>query len=174
VEFVQVDIGSHREVLVDLNEEYLSWIVEQVREHYGLDIAAQAPDGMSIREYAERSIEDVLDLSPPRGICYLLREEEEFVGMGAIREVRPGVCEIKRMYIKPGYQGRGFGKALFQRLLENGRDFGYTRAYLETGKFMTVAQNMYRSAGFVERSEYAETEVPQQMRDIWMFMERDL
>jgi len=174
VEYIQVDIRSHRDVLVDLNEEYLNWIVEQVMEHYGLDISAQAPDGMTIRQYAEKSIEDVLDLAPPTGICYLLREEEEVVGMGAVREVRPGVCEIKRMYIRPGYRGRGIGKGLFHRLLDRGREFGFARAYLETGKFMTVAQKMYRSAGFVERSEYAETEVPPEMRDIWMFMEKDL
>jgi GNAT superfamily N-acetyltransferase len=94
--------------------------------------------------------------------------------MGAVREVRPGICEIKRMYIKPEYRGRGVGKAFLQHLLEKGREFGFYQAYLETGRFMNVAQNMYRSFGFVERSEYAETEVPQQMRDIWIYMEKKL
>ena len=172
VEFIEADLHLHRDALVDLNHEYLAWIREQIEKRYGIDVSP--PGGETVEEYAEKSIDDVLDLIPPEGICYLLKAEGDYVGMGAIREVRSGVGEIKRMYIKPGYRGRGIGSGLLRRLLGKGREFGFTRVFLETGKFMATAQNLYRSAGFVEREEYDETEVPPEIRHIWIFMEKDL
>ena len=92
--------------------------------------------------------------------------------MGALRKLRGGIGEIKRMYIKPEYQGRGLGKEMLQRLLSKGEESGFSVFYLETGAFMATAQHLYRSMGFHYREEYPETEVPPQLRHVWLFMEK--
>ena len=59
-------------------------------------------------------------------------------------------------------------------LLSKSSEFGFHTIFLETGVFMTSAQHLYRSAGFNIRDEYPETEVPPQLRHVWLFMEKRL
>ena len=92
--------------------------------------------------------------------------------MGAIRKLSNDIGEIKRMYIRPLYRGRGYGKQMLNKLLEVGREFGCSSFLLETSKFMTLAQYIYRSAGFIEREEYPESETPIILRQYQLFMEK--
>jgi hypothetical protein len=62
---------------------------------------------------------------------------------------------------------------MLNKLLTMGRAFGWTGFVLETSKFMTVAQSMYRSAGFRERAEYPESETPPILRPYQLFMEKN-
>ncbi len=172
VEFIQADLGVHRALLVDLNEEYLGWIVGNLQKLYGID--AMSIVHQTVRQYAERTIDEIAVFVPPEGIFYLLKEGENAIGMGGLRRVRKGVAEIKRMYVKPEYRGKGLGKALLQQLLRKGQEFGFSLILLETGKFMTAAHRLYRSAGFAERPEYPETEVPPELRPLWLFMEKSI
>jgi ribosomal protein S18 acetylase RimI-like enzyme len=169
VEFRDVDLNAHRDILVDLIDEYLSQVLGQIKDLYGVEIPP--PGNLTLREYAEASVDDLV---PPRGFCYLMEEDGAIVGMGAIRETRKGVGEIKRMYVRPEYRRRGIGRALLNKLLDKGMELGFTKVVLDTGRFMTVAQSLYRSAGFVEREAYAESEVPSEFRRFWVFMEKDL
>jgi len=61
---------------------------------------------------------------------------------------------------------------MLNKLLEAGREFGCSTFVLDTAKFMTAAQHIYRSAGFVEREEYPESEVPATFQPYWLFMEK--
>jgi len=78
------------------------------------------------------------------------------------------------MYIRPAYRGKGYGKALLQQLLQKAKEFGYNSIYLDSAQFMTAAQHLYRSFGFMERDAYPETEVPPQLWPQWVFMEKTL
>ena len=109
-----------------------------------------------------------------RGIFYLLQEGEEIVGMGAIRKLKKDVGEIKRMYIRPEFRGKGFGKALLQQLLAKGKEFRFSAVYLDTALSMKTAQHICRSAGFIGSEQYAETEIPQSVRHLWLYMEKRL
>ena len=91
--------------------------------------------------------------------------------MGAFRKLMIDTGEVKRMYIKPNFRRMGFGTALLNQLLKIGKEFGCTRILLDTGRFMTAAQHVYRLAGFQEREIYPETEVPIPMRPYWIYME---
>jgi N-acetylglutamate synthase-like GNAT family acetyltransferase len=112
--------------------------------------------------------------SAPHGICYLLQLDDAIIGMGALHQVKKNIAEIKRMYIGPKYLGKDHGEASFQQLLQRAKEFGYHSICLESGPFMTTAHHLYRSAGFVERGEYPETEVPPRLRSKWPFMEKTL
>ena len=170
IEFVPLNPEIHREQFIQLNVEHISWMAEQLKEKYELDAISLI--GQTIPEYVEEHLEDLTSLKSPDGIIFLLVVDGDIAGMGAFRKLRDEIGEIKRMYIRPKYRGRGYGKQMLNRLLETGREFGCSTFWLETAKFMTVAQHIYRSAGFQEMEEYAETEVPTIFRPYWLFMEK--
>jgi GNAT superfamily N-acetyltransferase len=170
VEFVSFDLNVHREEYRQLNIELLTWIGNQFRENYQLDAVSLI--GQTIPEYVDDRLEDLTNLKPPTGIIYLLVVEGNIAGMGAIRKLSGAIGEIKRMYIRLLYRGKGYGKKMLNKLLEAGREFGYSLFLLETSKFMTAAQHIYKSAGFIERDEYPEIETPPILRPYQLFMEK--
>ena len=76
------------------------------------------------------------------------------------------------MYIRPSRRGKGYGKQLLNKLLEKGKEFGISTFRLETSRFMTVAQHIYKSNGFIEREEYPEVETPGMLRQYQVFIEK--
>jgi ribosomal protein S18 acetylase RimI-like enzyme len=170
VEFVPFDMNVHKEAYRQLNIELIAWIADQLRENYQIDAVSIV--GQSIPEYVDDHLEELTRLKPPEGIIYLLVVEEDVAGMGALRRLDGRIGEIKRMYIRPTYRGRGYGKQMLNKLLQAGREFGFTSFLLETSKFMAVAQHIYKSAGFIEREEYPESETPTILRQYQLFMEK--
>ena len=170
VEFVQFGLNVHKEEYVKLNIEFITWIADQLKKNYPLDSVSII--GQTIPEYVDAHLEDLTSLRPPDGIIYLLVVEGDIAGMGALRKLSDEIGEVKRMYIRPLYRGRGYGKQMLNKPLEVGRAFGCSSFLLETSKFMTVAQHIYRSAGFIERGEYPESETPTVFRQYQLFMEK--
>jgi GNAT superfamily N-acetyltransferase len=169
LQFLPVDLRIHRSQVIDLNVEYMTWVMKEISEYYEIDMSA-----ISVREYVTSTIDKLCSDVPPQGIYYLLKLKDAIVGMGGLRQLREDIGEIKRMYIRPEYRGKGYGKALVQQLLQKAKEFGYHSVYLDSGPFMTTAHQLYRSVGFIERSEYPEVEVPPQFRSQWVFMEKIL
>jgi len=172
VHFLPVDLCTHRSQVIDLNAEYMEWVAKEGSEHFKIDIFAVVKT--SPREYITSTIDKMLSDISSRGIYYLVELEGAIIGMGALRQLRKNIGELKRMYIRPAYRGKGYGKTLLQQLLQKAKEFGYHAIYLDSGRFMTTAHNLYRSFGFIERNEYPETEIPPQLRPQWLFMEKTL
>ena len=84
---------------------------------------------------------------PPRGVN---------VGVGCLKRLTPSVAEIQRMYVQAHVRGVGAGRLLLQQLLSDARAIGYEAVRLESLKFLSAAHALYRSAGFVEITPYAE------------------
>ena len=170
VEFVPFELKVHKEEYRQLNIELITWFADQLRENYQIDAVSIV--GQSIPEYVDDHLEDLTRLKPPDGVIYLLLADGNVTGMGALRKLSDEIGEIKRMYIRPPYRGRGYGKQMLNKLLEAGKEFGCSSFLLETSKFMVVAQHIYRSAGFVERGEYLDSETPIVLRQYQLFMEK--
>jgi len=168
--FVPFKLNVHREEYRQLNIELIAWIADQLRENYQIDAISIV--GQSIPEYVDDHLEELTSLRPPDGIIYLLKVEEDVAGMGALRKLDGRIGEIKRMYIRPTHRGRGYGKQMLNKLLQAGREFGCTSFLLETSKFMAVAKHIYKSAEFVEREEYPESETPTILRQYQIFLEK--
>ena len=114
VEFIPINLDVHKSLLVDLNEEYLSWIASELRKHYDLDIFNvegtiqnnKIEQKVLIRVYAKSNVEQLISYIPPEGIYYILQIDEKIVGMGALQKIKMNVREVKRMYIRPEYRGQ--------------------------------------------------------------------
>jgi len=182
VEFIPINLNFHKPLLVDLNEEYLSWIADEMKKHYDLDIFNmegtiqnnKIEQKALIRVYAKLSVEQLSSYKPPEGIYYILQIDGNVAGMGALRKIKTNFGEVKRMYIRPENRGKGLGKALLQQILRKAKEFQFSTIRLETGKFMTTAQYIYHEAGFREIDEYPEIETPLPLRPYWLFMEKKI
>lgn len=95
--------------------------------------------------------------APPEGVILLAEEDNEAVGVVAVQPLDdPGVCEMKRLYVRPAHRGQGIGRVLAEAVLKAARNLGYDRMRLDTVASMTRARTLYRSLGFEERAPYYE------------------
>ncbi len=72
----------------------------------------------------------------------------------AIRKLDAERCELKRLYVRPAFRGRGLGSALTGRVIADAREIGYSRMMLDTMPALKSAQRLYRGLGFVEIPRY--------------------
>jgi putative acetyltransferase len=100
------------------------------------------------------------DYGPPDGRLLLATEADQLAGCVAIRKLAPGVCEMKRLFLRPAYRRHGLGRVLVDSIIHEARKLGYTHMRLDTlpGR-MDQAIALYRAVGFVEIAPYYENPV---------------
>lgn len=109
--------------------------------------------------------------SPPEGRLYtVLSSDGENSGCIGLRKFADGVCEMKRLYVKPAARGKGIGKALVERVIKDAKEIGYSRMRLDTiEEKMGKAVDIYKECGFVEIEAYYDNPNPHTL-----YMELDL
>ena len=77
----------------------------------------------------------------------------EAVATGALKPFDATTLEIKRMYTAEDYRGRGIAVTMLRELESWGRELGFRRLVLETGKRQTSAICLYEKYGFQRMAE---------------------
>ena len=86
--------------------------------------------------------------APPEGRLLLALYEEQLAGSVALRKFEDGVCEMKRLFVRPAFRGQGIGRLLACRVIEEARAVGYSAMRLDTLARMRAAITLYESLGF--------------------------
>jgi len=91
----------------------------------------------------------------PDGRLLLAYADDELAGCIALRRLDDRTCEMKRLFLRPGFRGRGYGRRMINDLVEQARMIGYVRMRLDTlpGK-MDAAIALYRELGFEDIPAY--------------------
>jgi GNAT superfamily N-acetyltransferase len=111
---------------------------------------------------------------PAKGRMWLARDGAgQAIGCVALRPMADaGVCELKRLYVRPAHRGEGAGRALTVTAIDEARAMGYKLMRLDTGTFLEASRRLYASLGFVETGPYYD--VPPDVLRVTVFMELPL
>jgi putative acetyltransferase len=94
--------------------------------------------------------------SDPRLRFFLLQLGDDVIGCGALRELEPGIAELKRMFVRPAYRGHGYSRDLLGQLERVAAAAGIHHLRLETGAPQRAALSLYRTSGYVDTPPYGE------------------
>lgn len=108
--------------------------------------------------------------APPEGRLLLAELDGRVAGVIGLRAIAPGVCEMKRLYVRDFARGHRVGRALADRLVAEAKAIGYGAMRLDTiARRMVAANRLYESLGFRDIPAYYANPLP----DV-RYMERDL
>jgi putative acetyltransferase len=92
--------------------------------------------------------------APPEGRLLLAFYSAEAAGCVALQKFEGGICEMKRLYVKPQFRGLGIGRTLAETIISEARMIGYRRMCLDTVPSMREAQLLYQALGFKDVEPY--------------------
>lgn len=92
--------------------------------------------------------------APPSGRLFLAMDGQRVAGCVALRELETGICEMKRLYLRPQFRGQGAGRQLAKATVDAARETGYQRMRLDTLASLKPALALYESLGFQRIAPY--------------------
>jgi putative acetyltransferase len=97
---------------------------------------------------------------PPDGVLLMAMDGRQVAGCVALRKLEDGVCEMKRLYLRPQYRRRGLGRLLAERILSEAAALGYRVMRLDTLDKLKEAMGLYEAMGFRRREPYYGNPLP--------------
>lgn len=94
-------------------------------------------DLSDIERYYADGIFDVLETT-----------EGVIIGTVALEPLGHGVCELRKMYLKTNFRGRGYGRKLLNHAIARAKELGFKRIELQTARVLEEAVGLYKKHGF--------------------------
>jgi GNAT superfamily N-acetyltransferase len=128
--------------------------IAQARELF-LEYAQSLGFSLCFQNFDKELAELPGDYVPPAGRLLLAEFEGQLAACVALHKLDSDVCEMKRLYLRPQFRGKGVGRALAERIIAEARQIGYQCMRLDTVEpVMKDAVAMYRKLGFKEITPY--------------------
>ncbi len=121
--------------------------IAQARELF-LEYAQSLGFSLCFQNFDKELAELPGDYIPPEGRLLLAEYSGQLAGCVALHRLESGICEMKRLYLRSAFRGKGLGRALADRVIAEARQIGYQRMRLDTVEpIMKDAVAMYRKGG---------------------------
>lgn len=135
-----------KEDIVALFKEYTDMLVENDKRFAVY---------LEIQNYDEEIKDLRVKYGEPYGRLYIARVDGAPVGCVAMKKHDDeNAGELKRLYIRPEYRGRGYSRIMAEKILADAKAIGYEAVYLDTLPFLKAAKHLYDKLGFVECPPY--------------------
>jgi len=144
MQIIQAETADQIEQARALFREYESWL--------GLSLCFQ--------NFEKELAELPGAYAEPDGRLLLARDNDELAGCVVLRKIGDGSCEMKRLFVRDTFRGKGIGRLLIETIIRKAKEIGYERMLLDTlPPRMNDAIALYRSIGFKEIAPYYDNPV---------------
>ena len=169
IDIVPAQTGNALEHVITLSQEYVAWMMAELRAHYPeVDHGVFSAD----HDYDDVRHKFPGEHVPPQGCLLLARDDGAVCGCVALGPLDGASSEMRTLYVRPAFRGRGVGKRLAEASLAEARKLGYRAVRLDTLAFMASALGLYHALGFHSVPPYRD--VAPALRPYIRFLECDL
>ncbi|MBW4612877.1 MAG: GNAT family N-acetyltransferase [Desmonostoc vinosum HA7617-LM4] len=164
IRVLQVETDEYRSYVGELFWEYLNYSNLKFSREFGISF--------DVNKFWEQDMAKLYQFTPPEGRLLLGEYDAQIAGCACLRKINQDVGEIKRMYVRPGFQRKGIGRSLLTAIINQAVQIGYFKICLDTAPYAKEAQMLYRSVGFRDIKSYdGNSEIPLEYQANWVFME---
>jgi len=136
-----------------------NWVIRTIEKEDNQAVAQlirSVFDEMEIPKVGTAYEDPCLDLmfeeyNKPQSVYLVVENEGKIVGSAGIAPLEncnSKICELQKMYFLPETRGLGIGSQMMEKCLQEARNFGFEKCYIETMPFMHAAQKLYKKSGF--------------------------
>lgn len=134
------------------------------------EYAAELDENLCFQSFDDELKDPLTKYGPPYGSLFLAYFNEQPAGCIALQPLKKrGMCEMKRLYVKPSFRKQSISKDLVKILLEDAKDKGYKKMLLDTLERLQPAIKLYSRHGFINTSAYYANPLPNVV-----YMEKEL
>jgi GNAT superfamily N-acetyltransferase len=128
-------------------------MLEEVRELF-LEYQRSLDVDLCFQDFERELAELPGEYAPPSGGLFLALVGGGAAGCVGVRSLEEGACEMKRLFVRNAFKGRGIGRVLAEHAIAWARRAGYERMLLDTLPSMKAAQRLYETLGFRDVESY--------------------
>jgi len=139
--------------MLKIKEALTKALIEQARELF-VEYVDYLGINLEFQNFKEELKNLPGDYSLPEGTILLAYYNSKLAGCVALRKFENNICEMKRLFVRSEFRGKGIGKVLVEQIIDKASRIGYKFMRLDTLSFMKEAITLYLSLGFKEIKSY--------------------